>query len=141
MENDRQELFDDMVKSRQEMQALLDDLADDLEIYENWTRKEVIAHLTGWEDATLNAARSHLSHSNLSPLTAYRGIDIYNEQSVRERLELSYEQISREWNLARQNLIELMQEMTPEQYTEKITLPWGGKCYRERGRCLCITYP
>jgi hypothetical protein len=56
---------------------------------------------------------------------ALRGPDYYNEQSVLERADLSYEQILQEWRFARQQFCDLVRAMTPEQFARPLIFPWG----------------
>ena len=126
MFEDRQYLFAKMDESFRRMQVLLDRFSDAAEIYEGWTRKEVLAHFAGWDAAVLDIARAELSRADITEPGVYLGVDYYNQQSVAERNDLAYDQILREWHFARAELIALMSEMSAEQYAKKIVVPWGG---------------
>jgi hypothetical protein len=125
MNDDRATLLPQLTASRQQLQTLLDGLAHDEEIYPGWSKKEFVAHLTGWEDAVLQTVLAHVRQQpSTLPVVRY-GIDYYNNQSVLERLNLTYEQIMAEWAQVRQELVETLRRMTPEAYVTPMTFPWG----------------
>ncbi|MFZ6031552.1 MAG: DinB family protein [Chloroflexota bacterium] len=122
---ERENLLKQMERSRQEIETLLSAVALDREIYPGWTKKELVAHLTGWEDGSLNSVQAMLTGAVPSVPAAQRGPDHYNEQSVTERTGLAYEQVFREWVLARQQFADLIREMTPQQFVSRLVFPWG----------------
>jgi hypothetical protein len=112
-------------QAREKMQAVLADVDTQTEIYPTWTIKHVLAHITGWDDATTSSLRAHAGGEE--PATpAARGIDFYNAQSVATREALSYEQIVKEWKLAREQLKAAINEMPAEIFGEPLLFPWGA---------------
>lgn len=122
---ERESLLLQLDVSRQEIESLFSAVALDKDIYPGWTKKEVVSHLTGWEDGSLRSVQAMLSGAPPSVPAALRGPDYYNEQSVTERAEFTYEQVSREWRLTRQQFSDLIRGMTSEQYATKLIFPWG----------------
>jgi len=123
--NFREELIRRLDESRQAIEMALGQLAPDVEIYPGWRKKEMVAHLTGWEDAVVEGLTAHLaSHPPLVPLL-YRGVDYFNEQSLAERTDLTYEQGLQEWTLARQQFKELLLAATDEKLAQPFILAWG----------------
>lgn len=111
--------------AREKMRAVLSDMDVTRLIYPPWTIKQVLAHITGWDDATTAALRAHAGGTE--PGTpADRGIDHYNAQSVAERDALPYEHIVREWDLARDQLKRVLAELPPEKLAQPLLFPWGG---------------
>lgn len=124
---EREYLLENLEASRQEMETLLKSIPLQKEIYPGWTKKEIISHLTGWEDGNQESLRAMLAGNPPQVPAALRGPDYYNEQSVFERAELSYEQVVSEWRLARQQFCDLVRAMTPEQFFSELIFPWGMK--------------
>ena len=114
----------DFEKTRQKTRRQLEGIDVDLEICPNWTVKELLAHLAGWDEATIATLQAH-HQGETTPLLALRGIDAYNEQTVSERAELGYEQVVKEWELVREQLVELLQALPPEQLNDRVVSPWG----------------
>ncbi len=95
-------------------------------IYQPWRMKEVLDHITGWDDAIIASIRSMLAGE--APATpAARGIDVYNAESVSSRETIPYEVTQREWEASRAELLGLIRAMTEEQLHRPFTLPWGDR--------------
>jgi hypothetical protein len=124
---DRERLLQLMDQSRREIEEMFSQTSLDREIYPGWTKKEILAHLTGWEDGSLQSVKAMLAGEPPSVPAAVRGPDYYNEQSVLERSALTYEQIIGEWRLARQQFCDLVRTMTPEQFNTSLVFAWGGE--------------
>ncbi len=117
-------LIQQLDQARETMRALLAKISTQTEIYPPWTIKHVLAHITGWDDATTSSLRAHAGGEE--PATpAVRGIDFYNAQSVATRDALSYEQIVKEWELAREQFKAAINEMPAELFGKPLLFPWG----------------
>jgi hypothetical protein len=121
---DKTELMKEFDRARTHMRVLLAELDTRVEIYPEWTIKELLAHLAGWDDATILALQAH-SRGETPPLLAVRGIDFYNDQTVGERANLNLAQIIREWELVREQLLGLLAALPPEKLEDPILSPWG----------------
>ncbi len=122
----RQALIDRLETSRAMMIAHLDEIDKNRKIYPLWTVREIIAHLSGWDDATIGFIKALLE--GREPATpAARGMNIYNAETVTTREGLSYDQIYREYLETRRTLLDLIRAMPEEMVTQKATLPWGGE--------------
>jgi len=106
------------------MRALLDVVDKDIEIYPTWTIKEILDHLTGWDELSETALRAYAVGEDVGTPAA-RGIDYYNLQSVATRESLSYEHSVKEWELARQGFIAALQALPEDKMTETFNFPWG----------------
>ena len=111
--------------ARAEMQALLAEIDRERELYPTWTIKQVLAHLTGWDEAITTSLRAHVV-GNEPGTPAARGIDHYNAQSVEERQALGYEHVVKEWELAREKLKQTLREMPLEKFQATLLAPWGA---------------
>ena len=117
-------LIQQLDAARVKMRAELADIDQQVEIYPGWTIKHVLAHIAGWDDATIASLRAHAGGEE--PGTpATEGIDAYNEASVATRDPLSYDRIAKEWELARDQLKAAIKDMPPEKFDEPLLFPWG----------------
>jgi hypothetical protein len=121
---DKTLLTEQFNQARTELRELLPNIDLKMEIYPGWTIKEVIAHLAGWDDATILALDAFVAHLP-PPTPAIKGLDSYNEQTVEERVDLGYEQIVREWELIREQLIKVFGNLPDEMLATSIVSPWG----------------
>ena len=95
-------------------------------IYQPWRMKEVLDHITGWDDAVIASIKSFLA-GDIPATPAARGIDAYNVETVTSREAIPYEVTQREWEASRAELLGLMQKMTDEQLHTPFGFPWGGQ--------------
>ncbi len=123
---DREALLAQLIHSRQVMNSTLILLEPKKEIYSEWTLKELISHIAGWDDACITSIHAHLVGQEAST-PAERGINDYNAQSVLERQELSLDRIQREYEQARQEFIRLVRTMPEDKLNEPFILPWAEK--------------
>ena len=122
----REVLIQRYESSRAKMIEHLDEIDRNRKIYPLWTVREIIAHLSGWDDATIGFVRSVIDGS--TPATpAIRGIDIYNAETVATREGLSYDQIYREYIETRKVLLDLIRVMPEDKVNQKFILPWGDE--------------
>ncbi len=120
----KEKIIERFNQARQEVRGLLPQIDQHMEIYPGWTIKEVLAHLAGWDDATILALKAFLA-GEAPPVPASRGIDPYNAQTVAERSNLNYDQIVREWDMVRDQLTPMLESLTDEKLAATIVAPWG----------------
>ncbi len=121
---DKATLLQEFHQVRGHMRAALASAGPHMTIYPEWTIKELLAHLAGWDDATILALQA-LEAGEEPPLLAMRGIDFYNAQTVAERSSLNYDQIVREWELVREQLVKLLAGMPDDLVSRQVVTPWG----------------
>lgn len=96
------------------------------EIYPNWTLKQMLDHIAGWDDAVIASLHAHIDgHTPGTP--ADRGIDFYNAQTVSTHESLDFEHTTHEFQGSRLLLKQIIRTMTDEKLTESLVVPWGHK--------------
>ena len=120
----RDDLIAILERSRAKMMAHLEEIDKNRKIYPLWTIREMLAHLSGWDDAVIAYIQSLMAGK--TPATpAVRGMDVYNAEPVSTREGLDYDHIYREYIETRIMLLNLLQEVPDEKVTERSILPWG----------------
>jgi len=122
--NQREELIAILEHSRTKMVAHLDEIDKNRKIYPLWTIREMLAHLSGWDDAVIAFIQS-LTAGKIPATPAARGINEYNAETVATREGLDYDHIYREYIQTRNVLLQLLREVPNEKVTEQYILPWG----------------
>jgi hypothetical protein len=112
--------------ARAEMREILKLAQGNPQIYAPWRMKEVLDHITGWDDAVIASIKSFLA-GDIPATPAARGIDAYNAETVTSREAIPYEVTQREWEASRADLLGLMQKMTDEQLHTSFVFPWGDE--------------
>ena len=122
----REEILKALESSHAMMMAQLDEIDKNRKIYPLWTIREIIAHLSGWDDASIGFVNALLK-GDIPPVPAPRGAEVYNEETVSTREGLSYDHIVREYVDTRAKLVVLVSLMSEEMVIQKSILPWGDE--------------
>ncbi len=125
-DSEREFLLHRLDETRQTIENILPALPKNNEIYPGWTIKEMLAHMTGWDDATIDSLRAHVVDRPPS-VPAIRSLDEYNLGTVSSRNELDYEQVLKEWRLTRQVLRTIIEQMPADKFLQPLVVPWGEK--------------
>ncbi len=124
--DDRQRIIEALKQARERMCRVAAIADANQEIYPRWRIKEVLDHITGWDDALLESVKAH-ANDQPPPTPATRGMDYYNEQTVQERGPLDLTHTYQEWEVTRQQLIELVEALPEAKVTQPFIFPWGDK--------------
>ncbi len=122
--SERQDFLQRLENARQKMRRVVTAAQENPVIYESWRMKEVLDHITGWDDAMIASIRS-LVQGEIPATPAERGIDHYNEETVSSREALPYAISRLEWEASRVELLQLIGSMTETQLHLPFILPWG----------------
>ena len=123
---DRTILLQHMDATRTKIESILHQIDPHKEIYPGWTIREVLAHISGWDDETINTLRAHLEGKSLSKVEI-RDFDKYNALSISSRTGDKYEQVKDEWRSTRKLLRTIIEEIPEDKFFAPLAVPWGGK--------------
>ena len=122
---DRGQLIENLDRAREAMRAVVAEVDPGMEIYTGWTIKQVLAHITGWDDASIASLQAHVAGD--APATpAARGINYYNTQTVETRQELGLDHVIREWEYSREQFKRIILEMPQEKFDQPLVTAWGA---------------
>jgi hypothetical protein len=125
-DSERLFLLQRLDETRETIEKILPTIDKDKEIYPGWTIKNMLAHMTGWDDATIDSLRAHVVNRPPS-VPAIRSLNEYNAGTVSSRMDLNYDQVLKEWRLTRQVLRTLIEQMPADKFLEPVIVPWGEK--------------
>ncbi|GAB4534012.1 MAG: hypothetical protein Fur0018_23700 [Anaerolineales bacterium] len=111
-------------ESRQKLADLVREIPPEEKIYPAWRVKELLAHFAGWDDAVLIALRAFLNGRE-PVVVAPRGVDDYNARTVEERQALPLSHIIKEWQLNRELLLDLVEQIPEDKFQARVIYPWG----------------
>lgn len=113
-------------ESRAGLESLFPRVDRKRQIYPKWTLKELLDHITGWDEMVIDTLNAHLeSRQPANP--AEQGIDAYNEISIQKRSRLSIENSIADFKSIRLCLTEIIQQTPAQKLAEMMVVPWGGK--------------
>lgn len=111
-------------EKRDVLEVLIEKAPSDKEIYTGWSIKELLAHLSGWDDSIIEALQTHAKGEPVST-TVLSGINAYNAKTVHTREALNLDQVIREWKATRELLFQTLAELPDEKFNQQMTFPWG----------------
>jgi hypothetical protein len=122
--DERQRLVEQLDEAHEKLRAVLVGIDPTMAMSPTWTVKEIIGHIAGWDDATIEMLRAHVTGD---PLDApqWVTIDHYNARSVETRRPLTYEQTVGEWEQTRTQLKAMIEDMPADKVPEPMEFLWG----------------
>jgi hypothetical protein len=121
---DKDFLLHRLDEARKNMEDLVQGSDPEKEIYPGWTIKDMLAHITGWDEVLIDALRAH--GLGLPPsVPSIHSLDKYNEFTVSSREKLTCDQILKEFRLKRQELHEIIEQLPKGKFLEPVIIPWG----------------
>ncbi|HEY9151672.1 MAG TPA: DinB family protein [Anaerolineales bacterium] len=124
MSTQREFLIEQLEEARRQLTVLVNQAPTDKYIYPNWSIKEYIDHISGWDDAMVEALEAHAKNQPV-PQSAARGIDAYNAQTVETRETLDLEHSRREFTASHEKVIQTLRNLPEEKFDQLLVFPWG----------------
>lgn len=95
-----------------------------------WSVKEIIAHMTSFEFLLADVLNTFLGGEPGSYMQEMaQGGDIFNENQVGRRQEMSVSEVLDEYKKAHARIMELAARIPSETYTQNGSIPWYGLEY------------
>jgi hypothetical protein len=119
-------LIAQMKEARQRLNSILDKLESQTEIYPAWKLKQVLDHITGWDELVIATLQAYQKGEN--PARLVRSINQYNDASVNARQSLTMDQSRQAYDKARAQVLQTLQDLPAELLNQEFKAPWGGNC-------------
>ncbi len=120
-------LISKMEESRSRLKSALGNVAPSAEIYPTWEIKQLMDHITGWDELVISTLQQY-ARGEAPGLLVREGIHRYNAESVSRRASISLEQSRSDFDSTRQQVITLLRQFPPDRLSQKYPAPWGGTC-------------
>ena len=121
----RDKLLGVLESSRFKMLEQLKKIEVNREVYALWTVREILAHLSGWDNVVISFIQA-IRIGQVPSTLGSQSIDQYNAVSLADRKDQNYDQIFREFVEIRAGLIELIKQIPEEEIDVQYILPWGS---------------
>jgi hypothetical protein len=121
----RAALIQRLDEARSGLESLFPRVDTARQIYPNWTLKQMLDHIAGWDDAVIASLHSHMNGS-VSATPADRGIDFYNAETVTTREGIDFGHTLQEFHASRHLLKQAILSMSDEKLVQPLTVPWGS---------------
>jgi hypothetical protein len=122
----KEELIRELVEARKGLEAAMAAVSREEKVYPEWTLKEMLAHIAGWDEVVLDTLQAHARGEAPTPLKM-KSIQAYNELAVEKRSGLSYEEVLAEFREVRAGVLETLEAMSQEEIDAPLRFPWGGE--------------
>ena len=88
----------------------------------NWSVKDVLAHVTTWEEEALKYLPLILAGGKPPRYTRYGGIDAFNEQMAEQKRGLALSDVQRQLDETHRRLLDYIQSVPEEHFTRETPL-------------------
>ena len=120
----REELCRHLEGSHSRWEDLLRHIDPTRDIYPGWTLRQMLAHLTGWDENTI-ATLTALQDPEAPQASAAEDFDEFNARTVSSREGMDFAAIVQEWRSTRNKLVTLLRGMPDESYHKTLVASWG----------------
>jgi len=135
----KEEILKRLDETHQSLENTIKELDLELVIHADtdWRVRDILGHIATWDRVLIHAIQSFLEDSDYVIPGMIGDETDYNQEKVLEQRNLPTSQILQEWNQARKEFIEAVQQIPPDKFNEELAFPWGD----ERGSLtLMIEY-
>ena len=119
-----------LADSRQTLLAAIEGLSQDSITHERvageWTAKDILGHITSWEEVTVEALKS-IAANEPSAVELISDFDAWNGAQVARKRPQPLSVILDRLAAARGEFLVLIARVPPEQWEETSTWPWGDR--------------
>jgi len=126
----RESTFTKLARSRQSLLEAIQGLSDEeigqVPLEGVWTAKDVIGHITSWEETLLVPLRAYAGGA---PFVTNHIEDYlaFNDQQAALKREIPLEEILAQAASVREGMVTAAETLSEERWTARIPYPWGGK--------------
>ena len=120
----RNKLAQDLIKANSRLLKAVD-LMSDKELVDKWSKKEILAHITGWYEEGVDATPKILGGEK--PNSFRLSVNSYNKRSVEKRKNKSTENIIEEMKNLHKKWIEQVKKLNEDQITSFYGTKLGKK--------------
>lgn len=120
------QLVDRLKETRAVLVSAIAAIDPETGITPEWTVKEVLAHIAGWDDVSTEAIRI-LAEGGEPQVTVPQGIDAFNQDIAEGWAGKEYQQALQDFTQSRQRFIEAIETIPEKMIMMEFTLPWGPK--------------
>ena len=123
MSDRKADLLKELDDARAVLNAALDGIADDAEIYPGWTKREFIAHIGGWEAMCYEAFRDFRA-GEARRSYPYNDADSANDYLVAVRQKLPLIDVTVEYEINRWVVKQFLKDIPVEEYDQPVSFAW-----------------
>jgi hypothetical protein len=117
-------LIERLKSTRKPLEEVIAQAPADKDIYKNWTIKQIMDHISGWDDVIIEALTTHAKGLPITPIVS-SSINAYNAETTTSRQTLNLELTTIEFQNTRKTLIKTLNDLPDEKFNQPFIFPWG----------------
>ena len=117
-------LIERLISTRKPLEEVIAQAPANKDVYKDWTIKQIMDHISGWDDVIIEALTTHAKGEPITP-TVSRGINAYNAETTTSRQSLDLELTKKEFQNTRLGLIQALNDLPDEKFNQPLIFPWG----------------
>ena len=129
MNNDQEYLINRLTETHHEIQKIIERIDLDIQVYgdSEWQVRDVIGHIATWDREMIKTLQGFMDEKEYFIPGIEEDESDFNEIAVEEQRKLSNQRILDEWNLARKNLLAVIQDIPDDRFSGDFVFPWGDE--------------
>jgi hypothetical protein len=118
------QLLKELAEARDNLWRELASIADSTEISPGMTKREIFAHIAGWEALVFEGFREYV-YGIPAARHPYPGVDALNFDFLTQRKGMTIENVRLECEINRFAINALLNVIPEEEFEKSVRLPWG----------------
>ena len=121
---ERDKLIQKLDEARSKLNVALEQVNPQTELSPDWTVKDMLAHIAAWDRVCVDSLRI-LAAGEEPQVTVTQGIDAFNDKAAASCKNMSYAEVFQEFELTRQQLKTILDEIPAKLLSVEFIYPWG----------------
>ena len=126
MDKDLNGLITEINQIRDEMKTVIEKADPNMIIHPGWSIRELLCHITAWE-IVIDKALIAYKKGDTPYFLHEQDFDIFNDEAVDCRDDLSLDEVIQEWHDVRAALIKTIKKLKAADLDVEMVLPWGSE--------------
>jgi hypothetical protein len=124
---DKQHLLDLLTETQSAICTTVTGIDPEMRVYKDadWRVRDIVGHIATWDREVAMSLRAYRAGTEYSIPDLDE--DAFNEQAVTEQRELTAQQVFAEWEQAREDFKQAVQEIPSDQFPGDLLYPWGDE--------------
>jgi hypothetical protein len=126
---DKEYLINRLTETHYENQKTIERIDLDIRVYNDpeWRVRDIIGHIATWDREMIKKLKAFMDGKELIIPGITEDESDFIKIVVEEQRKFSIHQILEEWNLARKNLLDVIQDIPDDRFPGDIVFPWGDE--------------
>jgi hypothetical protein len=133
-DKDKSYLIDSLKETHSDLRAIVAAADPEMLVYADagegtsWRIRDILGHIATWDLETAKSLRAYRAGEvYLTPDFDEHEEDFFNQQAIAEQRKLTTRELMAEWERAREEFKEAVQDIPDDQFPGDLLYPWGDE--------------